>query len=74
MGLLFFGPFPFLHLDLDLSINLVGETNDILKILMKLEENLALGKLQIQPPDLDVLAPGPYKIRVSLPGNLLFCL
>jgi hypothetical protein len=33
MGLLFFGPFHFLHVDLNFSINLVGKTKDILKIL-----------------------------------------
>ena len=33
MGLLFFGSFHFLHVNLNFSINLVGETIDILKIL-----------------------------------------
>jgi hypothetical protein len=33
MGLLFFGSFHFLYIDLNLSINLVGKTKDKLKIL-----------------------------------------
>jgi len=41
---------------------------------IKPEGKLALGELQIQPPDLDVVAPRPHKIRVFLPGDRLFCL
>jgi len=36
---------------------------------MKLEGKLALGELQIQPPGLNPVAPGPQKIRVFLPVN-----
>jgi hypothetical protein len=39
---------------------------------IKLEGKLALGELQIQPPNLNPIAPRPTNIRVFLPGNRLF--
>jgi len=41
---------------------------------MKPEGKLALGKLQIEPSGLNVIAPRPQNIRVFLPMNRFFCL
>ena len=41
---------------------------------IKLEGKLALGKLQIQPSGLNVIAPRPQKIRVFLPVDRFSCL
>ena len=62
MGLLFFGPFHFLHVDLNFSISLVGKIKDILKILEfvpKLRDGIDPPEGHRQPVQELGLAPAP---------------